>query len=536
MPDFPLPPGSTIGILGGGQLGRMLALAAARLGFDTAILDNDPDGPAARVASRSLVGDYEDPAVLSALSDVSDIITFEFENVPAAAVEHLTALGASVAPGGRALAVAQDRFEEKSFLNAAGLATVPFGRVETEGDLRTAIHRLGAPLLLKTRRGGYDGKGQVWVKSLAGAGPALAQLGGQSCIAEGPADFRREVAMVGARGRSGEIALYPLTESHHENGILRRASAPARATPRVLAEAERIAATLLTALDYVGVLAVELFERDDGKLLVNEFAPRVHNTGHWTLDGCEVDQFEQHIRAIAGWPLGPTAATHHVEMTNLLGDEAETWSKISRGGREPDLALRQGGGPARPQDGPRQPADPAGALDPRRPVAHAAEDARGLGGEIAHPQAGLPLLERHHAGDPAVEMGLGGVGAGREADAEGGDQDFRQQDALGIVVLVRRGVARPAPKDIGALPGKAQAKRDVRRQGEEARPASRGGAVGHGGVDPGEDGGADALADLEGEGIDLRQRVQRRPVVLARRAAPRDPGRRWAAAAPPRVR
>lgn len=330
MPDFPLPPGSTIGILGGGQLGRMLSLAAARLGFDTAILDPDPNGPAARVAAHSIVGPYDDPEALSALAEVADVITFEFENVPAVVVEQLLALGAVVAPNGHSLAVAQDRIEEKTFLNAAGLATVPFAKVDSEADLKVALKKLGGPLLLKTRRGGYDGKGQIWVNAASAAAAALAELGGGPCIAEGAADFRREVAVIGARGRNGEIALYPLTESHHENGILRRASAPARATPRVLAEAERIAATLLSALDYVGVLGVELFERDDGKLLVNEFAPRVHNTGHWTLDGCEVDQFEQHIRAIAGWPLGPTAATHHVEMTNLLGDEAESWSKIAR--------------------------------------------------------------------------------------------------------------------------------------------------------------------------------------------------------------
>jgi 5-(carboxyamino)imidazole ribonucleotide synthase len=330
MPDFPLPPGSTIGILGGGQLGRMLSLAAARLGFDVAILDPDADGPAARVSAHSIVGAYDDPDALAALAEVSDIVTFEFENVPAAAVERLAALGASVAPPGKALAVAQDRFEEKTFLNAAGLATVPFVKVDNEADLTSALRKLGAPLLLKTRRGGYDGKGQTWVNSAAGAAAAHAELGGLPCIAEGPADFRRELAVVGARGRDGEIALYPLTESHHEAGVLRRAIAPAGATPKVLARAERIAATLLNALDYVGVLGVELFERDDGELLVNEFAPRVHNTGHWTLDGCEVDQFEQHIRAIAGWPLGPTAALKHVEMTNLLGDEVDTWPRLAR--------------------------------------------------------------------------------------------------------------------------------------------------------------------------------------------------------------
>ena len=330
MPDFPLAPGSTIGILGGGQLGRMLSLAAARLGFDVAILDTDADGPASRVSAHAIVGAYDDPDALAALAEVSDIVTFEFENVPAAAVERLAALGAAVAPPGKALAVAQDRFEEKTFLNAAGLATVPFAKVDNEADLVAALRKLGAPLLLKTRRGGYDGKGQTWVNSKAGAAAALAELGGGPCIAEGPADFRRELAVVGARGRSGEIALYPLTESHHEGGVLRRAIAPASATPKVLARAERIAATLLNALDYVGVLGVELFERDDGELLVNEFAPRVHNTGHWTLDGCEVDQFEQHIRAIAGWALGPTAASHRVEMTNLLGDEVAAWPRLAR--------------------------------------------------------------------------------------------------------------------------------------------------------------------------------------------------------------
>ncbi len=346
MGPFPLAPGSTIGILGGGQLGRMLALAAARLGFDAAILSPQADGPAARVAARSITAAFDDPEGLAALAAVAQVVTFEFENVPAAALETLAALGAEVAPGPRALAVTQDRFEEKTFLNAAGLPTVAFAAVDGLEDLRLALRRLGAPLLLKTRRGGYDGKGQAWVTRPEDAEAALAAVGGQPGIAEAPADFRRELAIIAARGRDGEIALYPLTESHHENGVLRRAVAPAAAPPRVLAEAERIAATLLTALDYVGVMGVELFERDDGRLLVNEFAPRVHNTGHWTLDGCEVDQFEQHIRAIAGWPLGPTAATCHVEMTNLLGDEAEAWAKLAH---EPETRLwLYGKGQARP--------------------------------------------------------------------------------------------------------------------------------------------------------------------------------------------
>jgi 5-(carboxyamino)imidazole ribonucleotide synthase len=326
---FPLPPGATLGIIGGAQLGRILAVAAPRLGFDVAVLTPESDSPAARVAAHAIVAPYDDAAALEALSRRCAAITFEFENVPAAAVERLAALGAEVAPTARALAIAQDRFEEKSFLNSAGVPTVRFAAVDTVSDLKDALELLGAPLLLKSRRGGYDGKGQAWVSSAAGAPEAFAAIGGRAAIAETPADFRRELALIAARGRDGEIALYPLTESHHESGILRRTSAPAEASPAALAEAERIAATLLSALGYVGVMGIELFERDDGHLLVNEFAPRVHNTGHWTLDGCEVDQFEQHIRALAGWPLGPTAALAHVEMTNLLGDEALGWEKLA---------------------------------------------------------------------------------------------------------------------------------------------------------------------------------------------------------------
>ena len=330
MSQFPLPPGSTIGILGGGQLGRMLALAAARLGFDIAILTPEVNSPASRVVARTIVAAYDDPAALAALAEASNVITYEFENVPAAAVERLTELGAVTAPGARALAISQDRLAEKTFLNGVGAPTVAFAQIDSQADLDRALRELGAPLLLKTRQGGYDGKGQAWVMRPAAGAEALASLGGQPAIAEAPADFRRELAAIAARGRDGEIALYPLTESHHENGVLRRANAPTKVTPRAAAEAERIAATVLSNLDYVGVLGLELFERDDGSLLVNEFAPRVHNTGHWTLDGCQVDQFEQHIRAVAGWPLGPTAALARVEMTNLLGDEAEAWLRLAR--------------------------------------------------------------------------------------------------------------------------------------------------------------------------------------------------------------
>ena len=327
---FPLPPGSTIGVLGGGQLGRMLAMAAARLGFDVVILTPETGSCAARVAARTIVADYDGAAGLDALAQLADVITFEFENVPAAAVEGLTALGAETAPGPLALAIAQDRVDEKTFLNASGAPTVDFAAVDSVADILAALGRLGAPSLLKTRREGYDGKGQTWVESHADAEAAFERIGRAPAILEARADFVRELSVIAARGRNGDIVAYPLGENHHENGVLRRTSAPADVSAAVAEQAQTIAARILTRLDYVGVIGIELFELSDGQLLVNEMAPRVHNTGHWTLDGCEVDQFEQHIRAIAGWPLGPVTPLAHVVMDNLLGDEVDAWPALAR--------------------------------------------------------------------------------------------------------------------------------------------------------------------------------------------------------------
>lgn len=323
--SFPLAPGATIGILGGGQLGRMLSMAAARLGFDVVVLTPETNSPAARVSAGAIVAAYDDLAALDALAERCDVITCEFENVPALALAHLEQRGVSVAPGSKAFAVAQDRLAEKTFLNEAGLPTVEFVAVDSEADLRAALERFGAPLLLKSRRGGYDGKGQAWVRSPAEAGVAIRAIGGRPAIVETPADFVRECAVIAARGPDGRTALYPLTRSEHEGGILRRTIAPAEAAPATLAAAAEAADRLLRALGYVGVLGLELFERPDGSLLANEFAPRVHNTGHWTLDGCATDQFEQHIRAVVGWPLGPTDAIARVEMINLLGEESRRW-------------------------------------------------------------------------------------------------------------------------------------------------------------------------------------------------------------------
>ena len=335
-PVLPLAPGSTIGILGGGQLGRMLAQAAARLGFDVAILDPEPDGPAARVSAHAITAAYDDPKGLQALADLADVVTYEFENVPAAAVAQLAALGVPVAPGPAALEAAQDRFVEKSFLNAHGASTVAFAPAASPQEAVGAMEQVGAPALMKTRREGYDGKGQRWVEHAPDAARAFAELGGAPVILEAAAGFRRELSIIAARGRDGSTAVYPLAENHHEGGILRRSIAPARVVAAVAEQAERIAARVLAGLDYVGVIGIELFEMEGGRLLVNEIAPRVHNTGHWTLDGCEVDQFEQHIRAVAGWPLGPTQAIAHVEMLNLLGEEVEAWLKLAH---EPETRI-----------------------------------------------------------------------------------------------------------------------------------------------------------------------------------------------------
>ena len=329
MASLPLPPGSTIGVIGGGQLGRMLALAAARLGLDTVILEPEPDCPAGRVAARTIVAPYDDPVGLKALAAAARVVTYEFENVPASAVQQLVALGVDVAPGGQALAVAQDRQFEKTFLNAHGAPTVAFASAATADEARQAAAQIGVPALMKTRREGYDGKGQRWVEHIADAEAAFAELGEVPVILEAACDFVRELSVIAARGRDGATAVYPLAENHHEGGILRRSIAPARVTPAIADQAERIAARVLAGLDYVGVIGIELFEMADGRLLVNEFAPRVHNTGHWTQDGCEVDQFEQHIRAVAGWPLGPTRAIAQVEMLNLLGEEAGHWAKYA---------------------------------------------------------------------------------------------------------------------------------------------------------------------------------------------------------------
>jgi len=326
---FPLSPGATIGILGGGQLGRMLALAAARLGFDVVILTPEADAPASRVAAHTVLAPYNDASALAELATRCAVVTFEFENVPAEVVAALHGLGVPTAPSDLALATAQDRVTEKTFFRDQGIATVDFVAIDSADDIVAGLARLGAPALLKTRREGYDGKGQAWIATPDEAQAAFERLGGAPMILEARAPFVRELSIIAARAQDGIVAAYPLTENTHKDGVLRVSVAPAMAKASTHAAATALARTTLERLGYVGVAGIELFELANGDLLVNEFAPRVHNSGHWTLDACEVDQFEQHIRAIVGWPLGPTEPFAQARMENLLGADVDDWATLA---------------------------------------------------------------------------------------------------------------------------------------------------------------------------------------------------------------
>lgn len=339
----PLAPGATIGILGGGQLGRMLSVAASRLGFKTCIFDPAGDCPASHVANSHHKAGWDDTGALAAFAAACAVVTYEFENIPA---EALDAIGAEVPvlPGRRALQVSQDRLVEKAFLSEQGLATAPFAAVDDAVDLAEAVLEIGAPGLLKTRRFGYDGKGQVRIDAGTDPAAALAGMQGAPAIYEGFVTFEREISVIAARGADGAISAFDPGENAHEGGILRTTTVPARISPAQRSDAVLMAAQVLNALDYVGVLGIELFVTPAG-LVVNEFAPRVHNSGHWTQTGCLIDQFEQHIRAIAGWPLGDGARHCDVEMENLIGDDIGRIPEIAATGAAIHL---YGKGEARP--------------------------------------------------------------------------------------------------------------------------------------------------------------------------------------------
>jgi len=321
-----LKPGATVGILGGGQLGRMLALAAARLGFKCHVFAPSPDSPAFDVVHRVTCADYNETQALDRFAADVDAITYEFENVPAQTATFLAAR-VPVLPDPKILATTQDRLSEKTFVGALGIRTAPFVAVDGPNELPAALERIGWPAVLKTRRYGYDGKGQATIRDGADPQAAWRAVGGQASILEAFVPFEREVSVVAARGADGAVECFDVTENEHRDHILKTAKVPAALPAAAVDEARSIAATIAQAFGYVGVLAVEMFVARNGALLVNEIAPRVHNSGHWTLDGASVSQFEQHVRAVAGWPLAKPVRIGRVEMTNLLGDEVREYRR-----------------------------------------------------------------------------------------------------------------------------------------------------------------------------------------------------------------
>lgn len=310
-----LQPGAAIGILGGGQLARMLSVAASRLGYRCHVYE-PAAAPAGDVAWRVTQAPYDDAEALCDFAESVDVITYEFENVPTEALDLLESIR-PIRPNRRALAVSQDRLTEKDFLSGIGLRTAPYRNVETEADLPAALADLGAPAILKTRRMGYDGKGQIRF-----SGPDQRDWTGAPSVLEGFVDFSAEISVIVARGADGQVAAYDPGRNLHREGILRSTTVPCGLPQSLLTDAVLIAARIAGALDYIGVMGVELFVTSDG-LVVNEIAPRVHNSGHWTQAGCAVDQFEQHIRAVAGLPLGDGARYADVEMQNLIGDDLD---------------------------------------------------------------------------------------------------------------------------------------------------------------------------------------------------------------------
>jgi 5-(carboxyamino)imidazole ribonucleotide synthase len=324
----PLSPGAVVGILGGGQLGRMLAMAAARLGLKTHIYSPDPESCAFDVARRHTQAEYGDEAALDGFAGEVDVVTYEFENVPAGAAMFL-ASRRPVVPDPSVLATTQDRLAEKDFIAGLGIATAPYLRVDSPAELSRAIEKIGLPAVLKTRRFGYDGKGQFTIRDGVESEAAWRGIGGRSAILESFVDFEREISVMAARERGGRVECFDVTENEHRNHILKVSRVPAMVSPAIADGSLAIAETIVRAFDYVGVLAVEMFVPRAGEtaVLVNEVAPRVHNSGHWTLDGASVSQFEQHIRAIAGWPLIKPVRRGRIEMINLIGEEVEEYAR-----------------------------------------------------------------------------------------------------------------------------------------------------------------------------------------------------------------
>lgn len=338
-------PGAVIGIVGGGQLGRMTALAAARLGYRTHVFTPEADSSAAQVTDRVTVADYLDLSALDAFAKAVDVATFEFENVPAATAERL-AERTVMRPSARCLEIAQDRLKEKAFLNGAGAPTARYARISSAAELACALDEIGRPAVLKTNTLGYDGKGQVKIGADTDPADAYVRMGATVGCLETFIDFTCEISVVLARGIDGAIESFDVVENRHAHHILDVTLAPAAVAPAIASEASRIARRVIEALDLVGLLAVEMFVTRDGRVLVNEIAPRPHNSGHWTMDACVTSQFEQFVRAVCGLPLGDPARHSDATMKNLIGDEVNRFAALAR---DPGAKIHlYGKGEARP--------------------------------------------------------------------------------------------------------------------------------------------------------------------------------------------
>ncbi|MCW8915247.1 MAG: 5-(carboxyamino)imidazole ribonucleotide synthase [Magnetovibrio sp.] len=321
-----IPPGSTIGIIGGGQLGRMTAVAASQLGYRVHVFTPEHDSPTEHVADAATIAAYDDQDAIEAFGQTVDVVTFEFENVPAETVRHLEAI-VPVRPSWECLAVAQDRIAEKTFCNELGIETAPWKSVESAEELAIAIEEIGAPAILKTTRLGYDGKGQVRIKPNTDPAQAWKDLNGGPAILEGFVDFELEVSVITARNAQGQMKSFDVVENRHKDGILDVTIAPADISGTLAMKACTIGRQMIEKLDLVGLLAVEMFITKDGHVLVNEMAPRPHNSGHWTQDGCTTSQFEQFVRAVTNLPLGSTVRHSDTVMINLLGEDALKWEE-----------------------------------------------------------------------------------------------------------------------------------------------------------------------------------------------------------------
>lgn len=319
-----LPPGSTIGIIGNGQLGRMTALAAARLGYMCHVFGPGENSPAEQVSHKATVADYDDQDALVAFADACDVVTFEFENIPHESVQVLTE-HVEVRPGWNCLHLSQDRLIEKTFINDCGIATAPFKAVNSLDDLEAAVSELGRPSILKTTRLGYDGKGQAIIRPDTELADAFDTMAGAASVLEGFVDFQREISVIVARSASGEWTAFEPAENVHKGGILDTSSVPANIPEGLAQDAVKIAVKLAEEMNLIGLLAVEMFHTKNDELIVNEMAPRPHNSGHWTQDACYSDQFEQFVRAVCGLPLGSVARRSDLVMKNLIGFDVDEW-------------------------------------------------------------------------------------------------------------------------------------------------------------------------------------------------------------------